>query len=85
MSNCQKEMRYDILHKIMQSVQFQKKRIRQSFVQEILNTADQSTYKREMQKYINNEMGQDDRIIEICRADINTTVVEKIALEDSQI
>jgi hypothetical protein len=30
-------------------------------------------------------MGQDDRIIEMCRADINTCVIEKIALEDTQI
>lgn len=37
MSSCQKKMKYEILETIMKGVIFQKKKLRESFMQEILN------------------------------------------------
>ena len=42
-----------------------------------------------MQKYINEQMesphAKEERIIEMCHADVNTTVVDKISFDDSQV
>jgi hypothetical protein len=44
MNTCAKTMRYEILQKIMKGVIFHQKRLRESFMQEILTAADGSTY-----------------------------------------
>mmetsp|Transcript_483 Transcript_483/g.484 ORF Transcript_483/g.484 Transcript_483/m.484 type:complete len:85 (+) Transcript_483:674-928(+) len=53
MSSCQKHMKYHILEYIMKSVIFHKKRLRESFMQEILNAADNAEYRTELQAYLN--------------------------------
>ena len=52
MNSCAKKMKYEILEKIMKGVIFEKKKVRQSFLQEILNAADNSSYRNALEKYI---------------------------------
>lgn len=53
MNSCSKKMKYDILENIIKGVIFERKMLRESFMQEILNAAEQSTYRIYLQKYIN--------------------------------
>ena len=53
MCSCQKKMRYFILENIMKGVIFEKKKLRESFMQEILTAADDAQFRIELQKYIN--------------------------------
>lgn len=45
MSSCQKKMKYEILETIMKGVIFQKKKLRESFMQEILNAQESASYR----------------------------------------
>jgi hypothetical protein len=45
MNTCSKTMRYEILQKIMRGVIFDQKRLRESFMQEILTAADDAIYR----------------------------------------
>ena len=53
MSACQKRMKYQILETIMKGVIFQNKKLRESFMQEILIAADNATYKVALEEFIN--------------------------------
>ena len=53
MSCCQKKMKYDILENIMKGVIFEKKKLRESFMQEILNASVNANYRTGLQNYIN--------------------------------
>lgn len=53
MSSCQKKMKYEILEAIMKGVIFQKKKLRESFMQEILNAQDSASYRLALEAHIN--------------------------------
>lgn len=53
MSSCQNKLSYDILETIMKGVVFEKKKLRESFMQEILNTGERTTVGVELEKHIN--------------------------------
>lgn len=58
MNSCQKKMRYDILQTFMKGVIYDQKKLRESFMQEILNAADSATYRLALEKYvIDNDLG----------------------------
>lgn len=53
MGSCQKTLKYGILEYIMKGVIFEKKKLRESFMQEILNAADNAAYRQALQYYLN--------------------------------
>lgn len=53
MSSCEKNMKYQILEYIMKGVVFDKKILRESFLQEILNACGSATFTTALEKYIN--------------------------------
>jgi hypothetical protein len=53
MSSCAGKMRYEILEIIMKGVLFEKKKLRESFMQEILNSSEQSAFKNCLEVYMN--------------------------------
>ena len=52
-SSCAEAMEFEILQYILKGVIYDEKRIRPSFVQEILSASDKSKFKRNLEKYIN--------------------------------
>lgn len=83
MSSCQKKMKYNILENIIKGVIFENKKLRESFMQEILNAADNATFRNNLEQYLNRqqmvipedgEFQTYERIIEISRVDINNTL-----------
>ena len=55
MSSCQKKMKYESLETIMKGVIFQKKKLRESFMQEILNAQDSASYRLALQAHVNSD------------------------------
>lgn len=55
MGTCPNTMKYEILEVIMKGVIFEKKKLRDSFMQEILNSGQKTTYMLELEKYLNDE------------------------------
>jgi len=55
MSSCAKKMKYEILEYIMKGVIFEKKKLRESFMQEILNSSDSAAFRPSLEKYINQQ------------------------------
>jgi len=52
MADCSKNMKYEILQYIMKGVIFKKKKLRESFMQEILCAAEDSEFEIAMQSYL---------------------------------
>ena len=93
MSSCAGKMKYEILEIIMKGVIFEKKKLRESFMQEILNSAENATFKNSLEIYMNqNEMhcrkyfGEKgevfehpiyERIIEFAQVDVNYKYVQR--------
>ena len=53
MSSCAGKMKFEILEVIMKGVIFENKKLRESFMQEILNSAQNTTYKTSLEKELN--------------------------------
>jgi hypothetical protein len=53
MGSCQKKMRYELCEAIVKGVVFEKRPLRQSFMQEVLRAADNAAYLTAFQAYIN--------------------------------
>ena len=53
MSTCTKKMNYEIIEYIMRGVVYEKKKVRESFLQEILNAAGVASYSNAIEHYIN--------------------------------
>jgi hypothetical protein len=53
MSSCAGKMKFEILEVIMKGVIFENKKLRESFMQEILNSAQNATYKTCLEKELN--------------------------------
>jgi hypothetical protein len=53
MSNCEKKMKYDIIQQIMKGVVYEGKKLRESFLQEILNAQSQANFANALEVYIN--------------------------------
>jgi len=56
MSSCQIEMEYPIIEYIMKNVIFEKKCLRESFMQEVLNSAGVANYRITIQDYLNENL-----------------------------
>lgn len=54
MTTCEKKMKYSILEKVMRSVVFDKKMLRESFMQEILIAAENARLRINLQKFLKN-------------------------------
>lgn len=52
-ASCAQAMEFEIIEYIMKGVIYEQKRIRPSFVQEILTASEQSKFKRNLEKYLN--------------------------------
>jgi len=52
MCHCQKKMKYEILQNIMKGVIYEKKKLRESFMQEILNATDNASFRSALEQYI---------------------------------
>jgi len=52
-STCEKHMKYDILEYIMKGVVYHKKKLRESFMQEILNASVSAQFGNSIELYIN--------------------------------
>jgi hypothetical protein len=55
MNTCTKNMNYDILEYIMRGVVFHKKKLRESFLQEILNAQSSASFSNALEIYINQQ------------------------------
>lgn len=53
MSSCAGKMKFEILEVIMKGVIFENKKLRESFMQEILNSAQNATYRVGLEQYLN--------------------------------
>ena len=53
MGSCAGKMKYEILEVIVKGVIFEGKKLRESFMQEVLNSADQASYRNLLERYIN--------------------------------
>lgn len=53
MSTCEKMLKYEILEYIMKGVVFEKKKLRESFLQEILNASGNASFANAIEVYIN--------------------------------
>ena len=53
MSICKSELEYDIMEYIMKGVIFEKKSLRESFMQEVLNSAGIFNYTMKLENYLN--------------------------------
>ena len=51
MNSCQ-DLKYEILENIMKGVVFQEMKLRESFMQEILNAADTASYRNALETFI---------------------------------
>ena len=52
MCHCQKKMKYEILQNIMKGVIYEKKKLRESFMQEVLNATDNASFRSALEQYI---------------------------------
>ena len=84
-------MKYDILERIIKGVIFEKKQLRESFMQEILNASDNASLRVCLEAYINIqdmsvpefnpetgmlEKNDHERIIEMSVVDMNNSIFE---------
>jgi len=53
MCTCEKKMKYEIIEQIMRGVVYEKKKLRESFLQEILNAQSQANFANALENYIN--------------------------------
>lgn len=53
MGTCEKKMKYDIIEYIMKGVVYERKKLRESFLQEILNAQSQANFANALEVYIN--------------------------------
>jgi len=53
-------LRYDVLSTFMRGLIYQKKRLRESFMQEILNAADSAIYRIALEKHIVDNISLED-------------------------
>jgi len=53
MGSCQKQLKYEILEYIMKGVIFEKKMLRESFMQEVLKASDNAAFRQSLQYYLN--------------------------------
>lgn len=53
MGSCQKQLKYEILEYIMIGVIFERKMLRESFMQELLKAADNAAFRQSLQSYLN--------------------------------
>ena len=53
MASCAGKMKYEILEIIMKGLVFEKKKLRESFMQEILIASESSNFKNSLERYMN--------------------------------